>query len=151
MYAGDPEDEFCQECDGLTIKLDDGQEVESIECGGYSPKEDEVVTEQVEEEVVVEASSDHADQRDSNETTPTGTITPPTTVKGVTVEIQAESGVSFEVRNAAGMSTWYKLGYTEKVLVPEGADVVAERHKLWERVNLQVDDQVQEVLALNNK
>ena len=151
VYAGDEKDEFCAECDGVTLIEADGSKLDASICGGYTIEEEVVpAVEQVEQAPPVSTLTDHAEPRESNENIPSGTISPTNNIVGVTVEIQAESGISLEIKNKSGGSTWYKLGYTEKVSVPEGADLEYEREKLWERVNGEVDKQVTEVYEINN-
>jgi len=41
-YAGDPNDEYCKDCSGITMRIEDnGPEIPCDECGGYEPSDDE--------------------------------------------------------------------------------------------------------------
>lgn len=47
-YAGDPNDEYCKDCSGITMKIEDnGPEIPCDECGGYEPSDDETMTEEL--------------------------------------------------------------------------------------------------------
>lgn len=141
-WVGDKDDEFCVDCNGMVIHDDEGEEISALNCGGYEVEE-VVETEEIEnntnvvDKVVVEVQSDPEIPSASNDTTQSNTNTPTSTI----IEMQAESGVSIEVKG-----TWYKLAYTEKRSVPANANIEEERSKLWDDVNSVVDDQVQSIL-----
>lgn len=42
-YAGDPTDEYCKDCDGITMEVDD-KKIACTECAGYEAGEDEADT-----------------------------------------------------------------------------------------------------------
>lgn len=42
-YAGDPTDEYCKNCDGITMEVDD-KSISCTECAGYEAGEDEADT-----------------------------------------------------------------------------------------------------------
>lgn len=42
-YAGDPTDEYCKNCDGITMEVDD-KKIPCTECAGYEAGEDEADT-----------------------------------------------------------------------------------------------------------
>ncbi len=42
-YAGDPTDEYCKNCDGITMEVDD-KKIACTECAGYEAGEDEANT-----------------------------------------------------------------------------------------------------------
>lgn len=65
-------------------------------------------------------------------------------------KIQATSRVSIKVKD-----TFYTIEYTEERLIPPDedgfvTDIATERQILWDTVNSEVDNQVQDILALNN-
>lgn len=62
--------------------------------------------------------------------------------KAFVKEIKAESGISFETKDAEGRSAWYKFSYSETRLIPDDADIEQEKQILWDDVNATVDDQV---------
>lgn len=125
MYAGDPEDEFCKNCDGLWPINDDGQPQPATSCGGYAPEEDPKppVKEEVVEQPQVPAETD--------EYAP----------KAETTLMKAEYGYSCE-RNRC----WHKFTYSEERIVPANCDLDKEREDLWNTVLDQVDMQFE---ALN--
>lgn len=153
VFRGDKEDEYCVSCNGVTMLIDNDEEVSCELCGGYAPDNKDIEVENNKstknvnevEDIPDTTLSDNAQSSEINLNPPTNTITQ----KQSKIEIQAESGVSFEVKNN-GSSTWYKLGYTEKRIVDE-TNIENEREALWDTVNSEVDNQVQAVLQVNNK
>ena len=130
-YAGDTEDEFCSQCDGLRPVGDDGQAVDAIHCGGYQPEE------RVQEQPVADtAANSHETAANSHEYNEPSKEP----AQGITSVIRAESGVSCEVNG-----TWYKFTFSEERIVPQGCDLEAEKKALWHSVNEQVDAQVDAV------
>lgn len=130
-YAGDPEDEFCSQCDGIHPVTDDGTAVDAPMCGGYEPEE------RVQEQPVAETlDSRHETAADS----PVVQESNKEPVVGVTTVIRAESGVSREING-----TWYKFLFSEERVVPAGCDMEAEKQALWDAVNAEVDAQVEAV------
>ena len=130
-YAGDPEDEFCCNCDGLHPIDDKGNALPATDCGGYEPSEQVQV--QAAPEVPTspcESCGDSCEALASNKEC----------VKGITTVIRAESGLSREVNG-----TWYKFMFSEERIVPEGCDMEAEKRALWESVNAEVDAQLEAV------
>lgn len=128
-YAGDPQDEYCSQCDGLRPRDDHGNEVDATECGGYEPAE--------QEQPAPETPESHCETcGDSCETeAPVNNC-----VKGLTSVIRAESGLSVEVNGR-----WYKFTFSEERILPEGCDVEAEKRALWDSVNAEVDAQFESV------
>lgn len=130
-FAGDPEDEFCCNCDGLHPVDDAGNAQPATKCGGYEPEE------QVQEQAPPEAPTSASEIcGDSCEASAPNTEC----VKGITTVIRAESGVSREING-----TWYKFLFSEERIVPEGCDIEAEKQALWDAVNAEVDAQVEAV------
>ena len=52
-WAGDPNDEYCKNCDGVTMEVD-GNSISCTECAGYEEGSEEVETETKEEKVMEE-------------------------------------------------------------------------------------------------
>lgn len=133
MYAGDPEDEFCSKCNGITMDID-GQVYSCKECQSYTPKQ--------EEPVEVPKKPDEQ-PRDETKVVEVTTYTP----QGITTSIKAESGLSIETKKG-----WYRFSFTEERIVPETADMEQEKEALWNAVNSEVDRQAEEIrLLLNEK
>ena len=42
-YAGDPADEYCKNCDGITMEVDN-KKIDCTECAGYEAGEEETDT-----------------------------------------------------------------------------------------------------------
>lgn len=129
VYAGDEGDEYCSQCNGITMIVD-GEQFSCKECQSYTePKP-------VEEEEPVTPSESHATPRDDNEKEKVDTYT----IQSITTSIKAESGLSIETKKG-----WYRFSYSEERIVPETADINKERELLWNDVNKEVDRQVEEV------
>ena len=128
-FAGDPEDEFCCNCDGIHPIDDNGNEQVATACGGYEP---------CEVEATPEAPVSHCENCGESCETQTNSKQP---TVGITSVIRAESGVSREVNG-----TWYKFMFSEERILPEGCDIEAEKQALWESINAEVDAQLDAVI-----
>lgn len=60
--------------------------------------------------------------------------------------IRATSRISTKIKD-----TFYTFEYCEERQIEDGDDVVAEREKLWETCNAEVDNQVEETLKMYRK
>lgn len=130
-FAGDPNDEYCRECDGLRPLDDTGTPQPATDCGGYEPEE------QVQEQPAPETLASQCEScTESHETDAPNKEC----VVGITSVIRAESGVSREING-----TWYKFMFSEERILPEGCDIEAEKQALWDSVNAEVDAQVEAV------
>lgn len=63
-----------------------------------------------------------------------------------TTTIRATSRISTKIKD-----TFYTFEYCEERQIEEGDDVVAEREKLWDVCNTEVDNQVADALAIYRK
>ena len=129
QYAGDPEDEYCCNCNGVTMDVD-GQTISCTECQSYTPNV-------VEQDAT--PTQTHEQPRDEAKPAQVGTYTS----QGITTSIKAESGLSVETKKG-----WYRFSYTEERIIPESADIEAERAALWNTVNAEVDKQLEEIKGL---
>ena len=130
-FAGDPEDEFCSQCDGLHPVDDNGNPQPATECGGYEAEE------KVQEQPAPEIPASHSEScGDSHETDAPNKEC----VKGITSVIRAESGLTREING-----TYYKFMFSEERILPEGCDIEAEKQALWDSVNAEVDAQLDAV------
>lgn len=128
-FAGDPQDEYCCTCDGVEMDID-GVLYPCDECESYEP----------EEEVVEEVPVNPVEQpREEVATVSVESYTP----QALTTCIKAESGLSMETKKG-----WYRFAYVEERIVPESADLEAERRALWETVHGEVDRQAEEIKEL---
>lgn len=67
--------------------------------------------------------------------------------KAVTTSIKASSRASIKVGD-----NYYTIEYTEERSVPEDCNIDEERTYLWETVNGEVDNQIQDIIeAYGNK
>ena len=73
--------------------------------------------------------------------------------KAEPLTIKATSRVSVKVHTKKGDETFYTLEYTEERMIPDipDVDIQAERKALWDTVNTEVDNQVQDVYDANAK
>lgn len=135
MYAGDPNDEFCSKCSGLTVLDDDGNELPADRCGGYAPAQEEAP-----------AAEEGGEASETVGDSPATASPGLEGVTGVTTVIRAESGVSREVNGQ-----WFKFLFSEERVLPEGSDIEAEKAALWDAVNAQVDEQMAQVVNMTKK
>ena len=128
-YAGDPEDEYCSQCDGLNPVDDHGKAQPATACGGYEPEEQEQPVPEIPTSPC-ETCGDSCETKapDNN------------CVKGFTSVIRAESGLTREING-----TYFKFMFSEERILPEGCDVEAEKRALWDSVNAEVDAQLEAV------
>lgn len=130
-YAGDPEDEYCSQCDGLHPCDDKGNPCLATECGGYEPEEQKPVQPAPEAPAAPrEIAADSCEASAPNKEC----------VKGVTTVIRAESGLTREING-----TYFKFMFSEERVLPEGCDIEAEKRALWDSVNAEVDAQLEAV------
>lgn len=158
-YAGDPDDEGCGTCDGITAMGDDGTKFPAYLCAGYKATEEEIV-DAVDEGSVVEKENGSAahimkfsepctiefadgEQRVAVGIESVTTDWPcgkaPST--GYTVKsIRAEYGVSVEVKGI-----WHKLNYTEERTLLPGCSPANEIFQLWGDVKKAIEDELEDI------
>lgn len=126
-FAGDPEDEYCKACNGLTLE-EGGESFPATSCGGYeaTPPAPQEKPEEPDEKGGLAPSTDEPDA---------------IPVQGLTTVIRAESGLTREING-----TYYKFMFIEERVLPEGADLAAEKADLWKAVNDEVDRQMDDVI-----
>ena len=130
-FAGDPEDEYCSQCDGLYPVDDNGKAQPATACGGYEPQEQKQQQQaSVNADEACEICGETQEQPACNNLH----------IKGLTSVIRAESGISCEVNGR-----WFKFMFSEERILPEGCNIELEKQALWESVNAQVDAQVEAV------
>lgn len=72
-YAGDPTDEYCKNCDGVTMEVD-GNSISCTECAGYEAEENEfmdVPEDMFEEDTSVDDTSTNNEEKSVEETSKT--------------------------------------------------------------------------------
>lgn len=130
-YAGDPGDEYCAHCNGITMEVE-GEMYSCKECQAYEPEEQPVETPAEPAEITREDTF----VEDTNVYTP----------QGITTSIKAESGISIETKKG-----WYRVAFTEERIVPECADIEKEKEALWNSVHNEVDRQIDDIKAMLNQ
>jgi len=166
-FSGDPDDEYCGNCNGITMKIEEGgPDISCKECGGYAPSEEieqepEVLVPEVELPINKPTAKPVVAAKPVVETIKPAVVTPAVTVEKVveqdntpvagtnyipsskTTEIRADSGASVEVKGK-----WYKFMYGETRTISADANVAIERELLWEDVNSEIDSQIEQVINL---
>ena len=158
-YAGDPEDEYCKNCNGCTMTNSKNEEIPCTECTGYEAGE-EVKEEEKKPETIaemVENPSNLADEapREENkyvyakkEEKPSESefADKPALVENNAYRVKSirySSGVTFS-RN----EVYYKIHAEEEWELKEGAteaEIEDAQEKLWAKVNSMVDAQVDDI------
>lgn len=64
-YAGDPTDEYCKNCDGVTMEVD-GNSIPCTECAGYEAGKDEADTNEEIMNAPVEETEDSSAEKTTN-------------------------------------------------------------------------------------
>lgn len=64
-YAGDPTDEYCKNCDGITMEVDD-KKIACTECAGYEAGEDEADTNEEVMNPLIEETEDVSVEETTN-------------------------------------------------------------------------------------
>lgn len=127
-FAGDPEDEYCSKCDGIHVKEMGETYLAPDVCEAYEPCPPEPAE---------EAAETNENEALSQATPDPGAVP----VQGITTVIRADSGLTREING-----TYYKFTFSEERVIPEGADLEAEKAALWDAVNAEVDNQLESVL-----
>lgn len=135
IYAGDPSDEYCCNCNGITMILENGEESPATNCGGYQPPK--VIEENTSMQPTATLESIEKVDESKVITEEEKPIVEEIQSNGITKEIQISSAVSKEVRGQ-----WFKVTYSETRIIPEGANLENERKALWDICNNEVDNQI---------
>lgn len=149
-WAGDPNDEYCKNCNGCEVMFD-GKPIPATECNGYEAGSEEVKEEPKEEHTsqtsenppILDSSSEDSKNIGSKEKTQISVNKSP---RGHVTELKFMSGGSVE-RNGQ----WFKFECCEtRVLNPDLTDeeVQEEREKLWATVNNEIDSQIADVINM---
>lgn len=143
VHRGDPEDDFCKSCDGLTIHEGNKSYDADKHCDGYEADTADVDLPFETEENTPKTSPEPLAEETVVDTAVVAEIRETSHVDDTsfTTLIRAESGVSVETKTG-----WYRFTYTEERMLTHGADVAKERAALWATVHDEVDKQAEEVL-----
>lgn len=194
QYAGDPNDEYCKFCNGVTM-LVDGNELSCTECTAYSPvtETEEKVAEQptinneTENEKVEDTSKTSQiaqnDSQDVETINSTSEVTEAATSEatdapehtnakvsydkiekeekllpdGVTVQsLHYMSGCTLVKTEPNGKESYYKFSAEEEWAVDEETGANTDkmdsiREALWDKLNFEIDSQIEEVFDDNEE
>lgn len=146
QFAGDPSDEYCSQCDGISIDIDGKpfaahESCQSFALASAEPDPTPVTADAVPVNTVETGAHSH----DVGDQDVSVADMDDYAAVGVTTAIRAESGLSMEMKDKKGTARWYKFTYTEERIVPASANLEEERAALWGTVHAEVDRQAQEI------
>lgn len=166
-YAGDPEDEYCKSCDGISMIVD-GKESSCTECAGYEagenvseeefsmpePQEPDPIKEKPKKEDNKKKENKVSKKADVNVNLNNEAVVPKAIPKEIDQALPIITNVTM-LRYMSGATichndTYYKFECCEERKLPEGLSeeqVQEEREKLWSHLNGQIDSQIAEVLG----
>lgn len=178
-WAGDPNDEYCKNCDGVTMEVD-GNSISCTECAGYEVGTEEVDSnpDKVEESLPVEeekndnhennekpiektSKSDKPNNNTPNEEKPLKSKNNKDTKvkeekKAVEKTAKDENGqvkvVSMRYTSGATIKrndNYFKFVAEEEWDVSQVDNVDDVREQLWAKLNGEVDKQIEELQNMN--
>ena len=178
-WAGDPNDEYCKNCDGVTMEVD-GNSIPCTECAGYEAGTEEVdsTPDKAEESLPVEEEkndnpennekpierprkSDKPNNNTPKEEKPLKSKNNKATKvkeekKAVEKTTKDENGqvkvVSMRYTSGATIKrndNYFKFVAEEEWDVSRIEDVQEAREKLWAKLNAEVDSQIEELNNMN--
>ena len=167
-WAGDKADEFCKECNGCTM-LVNGESVSCTECGGYEAGE-EVVQDAVEESPKEDiqqkeqaVTNENKNELNNNKKEKTSTTDKKSTKKQEAKVIETSKEQKEEKVTTDDGIKVMSIRYTSGATVKKGDNyykIVAEeewqcvnlddsiRKKLWDKLNTEVDNQVNDIFNM---
>lgn len=145
-WAGDQGDEYCKNCDGITMDVD-GKSIPCDQCAGYEAGTDDVASEEIMPEPIEEKTEG-------------------TNNKDKAVKISDEKNKQEKVSKDDGEIKVTSLRYTSGATIKKGdnyfkfiaeeewdvsriEDVQEAREKLWAKLNAEVDSQIEELNNMN--
>lgn len=197
QYAGDPNDEYCKFCNGVTM-LVDGNELSCTECTAYSPvsEEENTIPGYVDEPIPIGGQTDNEkedtsktaqiaqnDVKDVETVNSTSEVTEDATSEatdapehdnakvsydkiekeekllpdGVTVQsLHYMSGCTLVKTEPNGKESYYKFSAEEEWAVDEETGANTEkmdsiREALWDKLNFEIDSQIEELFDNNEE
>ena len=177
-WAGDPNDEYCKNCDGVTMEVD-GNSISCAECAGYEAGTEEVdsTPDKVEESLPVEEENN--DNQENNEKPiekPTKSDKPNNNTPNEEQPLKSKNNkdtkvkeekkaVEKTVKDENGQVKVVSMRYTSGATIKKGDNYfkfVAEeewdvsqvnnvddvREQLWAKLNGEVDKQIEELQNL---
>lgn len=171
-YAGDPTDEYCKNCNGITMEVD-GNSIPCTECAGYEAGKEETEDASVEETTnSVEKSVEETSKTEkSNNNTANNKNVKSASKNKETINKKEDKAVKVkEEKKAVETSNDIKvvsMRYTSGATVKKGDNYfkfIAEeewdvsqtkqkiedvREQLWAKLNCEVDKQIEELNSIN--
>lgn len=137
-YAHDPSDKNCKDCDGWDPI---GEVREDGTCIGYEegPAPEDWTAFNAEQQAALPETGGTAPSLRDDVLAAVGTG------EAVTATIQAEIGITEQIKTANGTDVWIKANFSEvRRLVPD-SDIEAERAALWADVQNEVQQQIEQI------
>ena len=145
-YAGDVEDEYCANCNGITFEISSGEEIPCYECTGYEPdKEHNENSSKNISKTVDNTDTSNYIKNDLQKEIDTNTPeidTNTNTIKGVKVKSICYLSSCTVCKN----NNYYKFSAQEEWEITDDTDVEQARKALWEKINNEVDKQIEDIL-----
>lgn len=177
-YAGDPADEYCKNCDGITMDVED-KSISCTECAGYEAGEDEADTNEEIMNPPVEETTNNEEKsvketiktKKSNNNTANSKNAKSTSKNKETINKKEDKVVKVKEEKQAVETTdgikVVSMRYTSGATVKKGDNYfkfIAEeewdvsqtkqniedvRDQLWAKLNCEVDKQIEELNSIN--
>lgn len=174
-WAGDPEDEYCKNCDGVTMDVD-GNSISCEKCAGYEagteeaggePDMNEPIPDKVEESLPIEESKNDNTENNEKPANNTPKAKKPLNTKDnkITKVKEEKKAVEKTVQDENGQVKVLSMRYTSGSTIKRGDNYfkfIAEeewdvsqvdnvddvREQLWAKLNGEVDQQIEELQNL---
>lgn len=177
-YAGDPTDEYCKNCDGITMEVDD-KKIPCTECAGYEAGKEETDTNEEIMNPPVEETTNNVEKsveetsktKKSNNNTANSKNVKSTSKNKETINKKEDKAVKVKEEKKAVETTndikVVSMRYTSGATVKKGDNYfkfIAEeewdvsqteqniddvREQLWAKLNAEVDAQIEELNSIN--
>lgn len=177
-YAGDPTDEYCKNCDGITMEVDD-KKIACTECAGYEAGKEETDTNEETEDASVEETTNNEEKsveeasktEKSNNNTANSKNVKSASKNKETINKKEDKAVKVKEEKKAVETTndikVISMRYTSGATVKKGDNYfkfIAEeewdvsqteqniddvREQLWAKLNCEVDKQIEELNSIN--
>ena len=171
-WSGDPNDEYCKNCDGVTMEVD-GNSISCAECAGYEAGTEEVDSTQDMNEPEQDITVQHTEtvQKQTEKTNPTNNTSNDKKAKergnkqvekvdeekkAIEKTTKDENGqvkvVSMRYTSGATIKrndNYFKFVAEEEWDVSQVNNVDDVREQLWAKLNGEVDKQIEELQNMN--
>lgn len=177
-YAGDPTDEYCKNCDGITMEVA-GNSISCTKCAGYKAGKDEADTNEETEDSSAEETTNNVEKsvektsktKKSNNNTANNKNVKSASKNKETINKKEDKAVKVKEEKKAVETTndikVVSMRYTSGATVKKGDNYfkfIAEeewdvsqteqniddiREQLWAKLNAEVDAQIEELNLIN--